>query len=75
MSELKTLKDFEEDIKEYQDKYSIGDGFQAIEVCGRKLILLKELKAEAVKWYKVGGSKAKKEWIRMFFNLTEDDLE
>lgn len=65
---LKTLKDleFEWDYK-YSDTYPVVD--------------VEKLKEEAIKWYKEWeitngiGSAAVLEWIKHFFNLTEEELE
>ena len=104
MTELKTLKDFEEGqaystTKEYWEKYEKitkfafkfiktknqqADFMQLIDdlVLEDDLIYSKELKAEAVKWlkklddnYDMYQHEFGEEWIKHFFNITEDDLK
>ncbi len=69
--ELKTLKDLTYEEKENKIKYY-------------NIVLVRELKAEAIKWVKKlrkeAGSHVYKnleiqDWIKHFFNLTEEDLE
>ena len=64
MTELKTLKDF--GLMNVQEGMSQGKTI---------FVPLQEIREEAIKWVKVGGSKAKLEWIKMFFNITEEDLK
>jgi len=70
MTELKTLKDFEEHIIGYKREIPFKETF-----------LFNELKAEAVKWVKKWQ---KRSWTQNpepaeafidFFNLTEEDLK
>jgi len=67
MTELKTLKDFN-----FYDRID-NDNYPFVEI---------ELRAEAVKWVKKfeeeknwSGGKLEMIWIKMFFNLTEEDLQ
>ncbi len=80
MSELKTLKDL---------KWLDASDFGILE--DNDTVLVSELKAEAVKWVKDlrqqlrpenlefrewrAGNYAQEEFIKHFFNLTEDDLK
>ncbi len=72
MSDLKTLKDIEEDC------------INATEPGWSKAGIFEELKAEAVKWVKFyqkhdEETEEAAQWLRMwivkFFNLTEEDLK
>lgn len=86
MTELRTLKDLrlhKIDLFNEQIEYPTGRTKE------RKFVDEKELKAEAIKWvrlmpdedfqplqlYNKMQRKAIKDFIRMFFNLTEEDLE
>ena len=69
--ELKTLKDFE------REQYSEGDEEDGSIV---KYFDERELKAEAVKWLKAKDDGEtmplySEDWIKHFFNLTEEDLK
>lgn len=81
MTKLKTIEDFEIDYKERLEKINKRDffAFQASQWVHERLHLLKELKAEAVKWYKEFSKRKKmletNSFIWNFFNLTEKDLE
>jgi len=80
MKELKTLKDFE-----HQDHYAKDEFTHGMNSENESLI--EELKAEAIKWVKserVEGkyldyfpavTKEQKDWIKHFFNLSEEDLK
>ena len=84
MKELKTLKDLEKafhvgDVKEHLDENNkVGDDWMT------SICLAGDLKAEAVKWVKSldngedihrADDWNKMEWIKHFFNLTEEDLK
>jgi hypothetical protein len=73
-TELKTLKDLTPEIPK---------GLTC--VCGEcdlKIVRVKDLKSEAIKWVKFYERKypnvqaeSRVDWIKYFFNLTEEDLK
>ena len=69
MSDLKTLKDFE--IPE--DPIIIKSGELASS--GSGTVSLEDLKQEAIKWAKFRGKGEIQEWIKHFFNITEEELK
>ena len=74
MSELKTLKDMDF-MKEMFFEDGNNSYFHPIEFCMEDV---KELKEEAIKWYKFAGNSKRVEYLKIFiqnfFNLTDEDL-
>ena len=68
----------EETLKTLKDLTPVKTGkYELLKLnCGKDFVPIDELKAEAVKWYKRNNLlNDTKEWIFMFFNLTEADLQ
>ena len=63
MTKLKTLKDIAEGYSEIEFKTSSIAGFY------------EALKQEAIKWAKFRGKGEIQEWIKHFFNITEEELK
>lgn len=76
---LKTLKELAE--QSWVEDYQIVPKEQTHPATQIKVVNYEDLKAEAVKWYKWHDKKAYRnnlsimDWIKHFFNLTEDDLK
>ena len=84
VEKLKTFKDFERELFDFGDWETIetndeGDADSAMVYLGEVQKKFDKLKAEAIKWVKedkenLGDLWDLDEWIKHFFNLTEEDF-